>query len=118
MDVFALLHELVTARSSTSLSLPLRDIPALKYRSAFFCSIGDIASHSTRIARRRRSLLKMPNSESSSGRSAGSVSAVTSEVSAGTGCSKPVPDVTSRSEEHTSELQSPYDLVCRLLLEK
>src|SRR5437867_8533061 len=27
-----------------------------------------------------------------------------------------VPD--ARSEEHTSELQSPYDLVCRLLLEK
>src|SRR5207248_11293556 len=27
-----------------------------------------------------------------------------------------VPD--TRSEEHTSELQSPYDLVCRLLLEK
>src|SRR5207248_6508090 len=27
-----------------------------------------------------------------------------------------VPGVT-RSEEHTSELQSPYDLVCRLLLE-
>src|SRR5207248_8908822 len=26
--------------------------------------------------------------------------------------------VTVRSEEHTSELQSPYDLVCRLLLEK
>src|SRR5437867_7367826 len=26
--------------------------------------------------------------------------------------------VTLRSEEHTSELQSPYDLVCRLLLEK
>src|SRR5437867_5377570 len=26
--------------------------------------------------------------------------------------------VTARSEEHTSELQSPYDLVCRLLLEK
>src|SRR5207248_6058749 len=26
--------------------------------------------------------------------------------------------VLSRSEEHTSELQSPYDLVCRLLLEK
>src|SRR6266516_2001943 len=32
-----------------------------------------------------------------------------------------VPSLTShkvRSEEHTSELQSPYDLVCRLLLEK
>src|SRR5207248_11087582 len=26
--------------------------------------------------------------------------------------------VGKRSEEHTSELQSPYDLVCRLLLEK
>src|SRR5207248_6565111 len=26
--------------------------------------------------------------------------------------------VVVRSEEHTSELQSPYDLVCRLLLEK
>src|SRR5438094_8874582 len=26
--------------------------------------------------------------------------------------------VAKRSEEHTSELQSPYDLVCRLLLEK
>src|SRR5437867_5933701 len=28
------------------------------------------------------------------------------------------PVVFFRSEEHTSELQSPYDLVCRLLLEK
>src|SRR5438094_3091671 len=27
-------------------------------------------------------------------------------------------DGAARSEEHTSELQSPYDLVCRLLLEK
>src|SRR5437867_10294863 len=26
--------------------------------------------------------------------------------------------LSNRSEEHTSELQSPYDLVCRLLLEK
>src|SRR5437867_10194539 len=26
--------------------------------------------------------------------------------------------IMNRSEEHTSELQSPYDLVCRLLLEK
>src|SRR5437867_9966029 len=29
-----------------------------------------------------------------------------------------VPNLTMESEEHTSELQSPYDLVCRLLLEK
>src|SRR5207248_8293126 len=28
------------------------------------------------------------------------------------------PERCRRSEEHTSELQSPYDLVCRLLLEK
>src|SRR5207248_3951537 len=28
------------------------------------------------------------------------------------------PNRVERSEEHTSELQSPYDLVCRLLLEK
>src|SRR5207248_4972726 len=27
-------------------------------------------------------------------------------------------EILIRSEEHTSELQSPYDLVCRLLLEK
>src|SRR5699024_12707081 len=31
------------------------------------------------------------------------------------GCGRTVPD---RSEEHTSELQSRFDLVCRLLLEK
>src|SRR5437867_5582344 len=30
----------------------------------------------------------------------------------------PVYTTVERSEEHTSELQSPYDLVCRLLLEK
>src|SRR5258708_40362575 len=28
------------------------------------------------------------------------------------------PEITTRSEEHTSELQSPDHLVCRLLLEK
>src|SRR5207248_10555843 len=37
-----------------------------------------------------------------------------------TASSPPIPclSLPSRSEEHTSELQSPYDLVCRLLLEK
>src|SRR6266540_5952663 len=30
----------------------------------------------------------------------------------------PIPDGVARSEEHTSELQSHHDLVCRLLLEK
>src|SRR5256885_13029039 len=32
--------------------------------------------------------------------------------------SPPLPISSSRSEEHTSELQSPCNLVCRLLLEK
>src|SRR5256885_9931902 len=33
-------------------------------------------------------------------------------------CATPLEPVTSRSEEHTSELQSPCNLVCRLLLAK
>src|SRR5699024_11595041 len=39
---------------------------------------------------------------------------VSKEAPGGTGISH----VISRSEEHTSELQSRFDLVCRLLLEK
>src|SRR3990167_3681489 len=33
-------------------------------------------------------------------------------------CFEPTPDTARRSEEHTSELQSQSNLVCRLLLEK
>src|SRR5207248_3554261 len=33
-------------------------------------------------------------------------------------CHASASGISARSEEHTSELQSPYDLVCRLLLEK
>src|SRR5690348_17474229 len=33
-------------------------------------------------------------------------------------CPTAMADVATRSEEHTSELQSPVHLVCRLLLEK
>src|SRR5258708_14075241 len=36
----------------------------------------------------------------------------------GAGGGSPWPSVILRSEEHTSELQSPDHLVCRLLLEK
>src|SRR5205807_7749605 len=36
----------------------------------------------------------------------------------GRGNRRPYPDRDRRSEEHTSELQSPCNLVCRLLLEK
>src|SRR5207249_8414160 len=37
---------------------------------------------------------------------------------AGRGLSPALPRARARSEEHTSELQSRFDLVCRLLLEK
>src|SRR5207248_10948035 len=40
------------------------------------------------------------------------------KASLGIDCSPPSLIARARSEEHTSELQSPYDLVCRLLLEK
>src|SRR5256885_14871829 len=33
-------------------------------------------------------------------------------------CAEALGEITNRSEEHTSELQSPCNLVCRLLLEK
>src|SRR2546426_12336724 len=36
----------------------------------------------------------------------------------GTGSRSSTPTTSGRSEEHTSELQSPCNLVCRLLLEK
>src|SRR5207248_4389084 len=39
-------------------------------------------------------------------------------LDAGTGIRALGRELVERSEEHTSELQSPYDLVCRLLLEK
>src|SRR5437867_7844902 len=40
------------------------------------------------------------------------------QVGARAGLGERRPRGLRRSEEHTSELQSPYDLVCRLLLEK
>src|SRR5207248_8669551 len=39
-------------------------------------------------------------------------------IAAGVDVAPPFGPPSLRSEEHTSELQSPYDLVCRLLLEK
>src|SRR3989454_2760820 len=43
---------------------------------------------------------------------------LTSESNAAAGRGTPRPSRDARSEEHTSELQSPCNLVCRLLLEK
>src|SRR5207249_5447696 len=42
--------------------------------------------------------------------------ATTTAIGSSTSCR--ASSTTSRSEEHTSELQSRFDLVCRLLLEK
>src|SRR5437764_10223049 len=42
----------------------------------------------------------------------------TGEENISRGTARPLPPLTHRSEEHTSELQSPMYLVCRLLLEK
>src|SRR5437773_6898568 len=45
-------------------------------------------------------------------------SACTAEKTAGVTCPTSAATLSTRSEEHTSELQSHHDLVCRLLLEK
>src|SRR2546426_8638427 len=55
--------------------------------------------------------------ENAGGRRAGAVSQPGDRLSAAPPVGAPVVAL-SRSEEHTSELQSPCNLVCRLLLEK
>src|SRR2546426_2636093 len=45
-------------------------------------------------------------------------SVCTAEKKAGVTCPTSAATLSTRSEEHTSELQSPCNLVCRLLLEK
>src|SRR5438094_1728465 len=52
-------------------------------------------------------------------RSGGGGAIPTCDLSSGNCSTASAPSSAARrSEEHTSELQSPYDLVCRLLLEK
>src|SRR5256885_7613590 len=52
------------------------------------------------------------------GRSDGNAHGYVGHTSFGGGCLTGVWDYVNRLEEHTSELQSPCNLVCRLLLEK
>src|SRR5690348_17676640 len=59
-----------------------------------------------------RSKIEKSKFTSPGARTSGSVRATFPKLKAG-GCEN-----TDRSEEHTSELQSPVHLVCRLLLEK
>src|SRR5207249_10002679 len=56
-------------------------------------------------------------SEAAADLSGSTVTPRPSSSPAGRGASRP-PSRGKRSEEHTSELQSRFDLVCRLLLEK
>src|SRR5688500_19889628 len=65
------------------------------------------------------------NSTSSASHSRSSSSSVTSSQARSRGTGRTISRITQligcgwyRSEEHTSELQSPCNLVCRLLLEK
>src|SRR5699024_12836880 len=66
----------------------------------------------------------LPISEASVKTSAGSSCCSTSstqlplKTSCCTSSANPIINLRTRSEEHTSELQSRFDLVCRLLLEK
>src|SRR5204862_6885625 len=48
----------------------------------------------------------------------GVINIVTDDASYAFSRSGPLPNAEGRSEEHTSELQSRRDIVCRLLLEK
>src|SRR5207249_8984876 len=75
-------------------------IPTLRYRSGFR-SGSSTASRNSRI---------WPSRPPTSSNVTGGFSMISAPVT--------FEDVGGRSEEHTSELQSRFDLVCRLLLEK
>src|SRR5207248_11446386 len=91
------LHSFPTRRSSDLIGAPTAGAPATRdWNSA---AINSKALSRTRSSRREGVLLKRSDVK---------------KVGRVTPCAPP--DI--RSEEHTSELQSPYDLVCRLLLEK
>src|SRR5207248_9375688 len=79
-------------------ALPIFPARAVPPSSPF---LGRAASHIPRLARPARGSHPL--------RAASRETRARSSRAAGVG---------ARSEEHTSELQSPYDLVCRLLLEK
>src|SRR5699024_12799754 len=76
----------------------------------------DLAASSTPVGRSRRS----PPTVSSTGNPAARTcsTARSSPSIPGRGAYSSSPPRPPRSEEHTSELQSRFDLVCRLLLEK
>src|SRR5438034_8833438 len=63
-------------------------------------------------------LFRSPNRRAQYGSIGKTVSQFVHETRRKSGCPSRGPAISRRSEEHTSELQSHSDLVCRLLLEK
>src|SRR5207244_7960312 len=94
------LHPFPTRRSS--------DLPAGNFAS----SSGQLAGYVVGKANTNTSLSANPSGGAVFGQTVTLTATVTSPTST------PPAGVGSRSEEHTSELQSPDHLVCRLLLEK
>src|SRR5256885_2454529 len=90
-------------------TLPLHDALPISARSssARIASPGSTATTRAPVSRRARVSLPVPAPRSST-------------VRPGRRSSRSVTQATAsaRSEEHTSELQSPCNIVCRLLLEK
>src|SRR5699024_11616749 len=83
------------------LDLLLKRVKWQKFSSSFFSSYLDQIDDNDRI----HTTFKLTGT-------------VTGRLSSGKGDADKVTGRVSRSEEHTSELQSRFDLVCRLLLEK
>src|SRR5688500_20139167 len=91
------------------------------YLSALISSRLDALRYLHSFPTRRSSDLPISRSDrpSTSRRRTSSSRGVTGLTPASRGCAAPGSVAAmSRSEEHTSELQSPCNLVCRLLLEK
>src|SRR5207249_6865002 len=97
-------------------------------RAMAFCSITKVRA-AAKSSLRVKSRVQSPRSNTGCKRSCSSVISMQNEIgdmhpSTWKGCGesfsmeKGTTFVLARSEEHTSELQSRFDLVCRLLLEK
>src|SRR5256885_11714514 len=90
------------------------------YTTLFRSALQEIAERARQLKRTLEALLTASRAES--GRERGSADATTVAEHAIESCAALAGanqvDVELRSEEHTSELQSPCNLVCRLLLEK
>src|SRR5207249_5799895 len=97
---FGCWNTMPTSRRSATGSVPFENTETPSSRMSPAWRVCGISSFN-RFTERKNVLLPQPD---------GPISAVTARRGMAT--------VTSRSEEHTSELQSRFDLVCRLLLEK